>query len=195
MCPELRWVSAPMSRTLLNTCCASALLFCVLFAATAARASEPASHDVTAPSEPGQTVVIEWTGTALPGATGAGSVGSLADESTRVGCPPAGPDDAHAITLTVPAGAYDAANVSADFHIEWDAGEDLAVANSHDLALSVYRDGAAVGSSDGGDPQETVGVTNPEAGAYSVVVCPFTASEPVAYRGKLTLKALEPASC
>lgn len=121
------------------TCCASALLFCVLFLATAARASEPASHDVTVPTEPGQTVVIEWTGMSLPGATGSGSVGSLADEATRVGCPPEGADDAHAIALTVPAGAYDGQDANADFQIEWEAGEDLVLANSRDLALSVSR--------------------------------------------------------
>jgi hypothetical protein len=183
-----------MTRSVLSAG-ASALLFGLLLLATAARASEPASHDVTVPTTPGESVTVEWTGTALPGVTGIGSVGSLVDDSAWVGCPPAGADDAHAITLTVPAGAYEGADVDADFVIEWEGGESLVIANSRDLALSVYRDGATVGNSDGGSPSETVGVTNPEAGAYSVVVCPFTAIEPVAYRGKLTLTARATASC
>jgi hypothetical protein len=184
-----------MSRTLISATF-GALFFGLLLLATAARASDPASSEVALPTEPGQTVVIEWTGTAQPGVTGIGSVGSLADEATRVGCPPAGIDDSHAITLTVPEGIYDTLDVNADFQVEWEAGEDLVLANSRDLALSVYRDTTThVGSADGGAPQETVGVQNPEAGAYTVVVCPFTASEQVAYRGRLTLTALEPAAC
>jgi len=178
---------------LLRTACAAALLVTVVFVVPA-RASDPASQDAAVPAEPGQTVVIEWTGTALPGASGIGSVGSLAAEETRVGCPEAA-DDAHAITLTVPEGTYEGFDVTADFHIEWEEGEDLVAANSRDLALSVYRDGTHIGSSDGGSPQETVGITNPEAGAYNVVVCPFTATEQVAYRGKLTLTATESAAC
>jgi hypothetical protein len=179
---------------LIRTAGAAALLVSVLFLVPATRASEPATSDATIPAEPGQSVVLEWTGTSLPGVSGIGSVGSLAAEETRVGCPEAS-DDAHAITLTVPEGAYQDFDVTADFHIEWEEGEDLAVANSRDLALSVYRDGTHIGSSDGGSPQETVGINNPEAGAYNVVVCPFTATEQVAYRGKLTLTATESAAC
>jgi len=173
-----------MSRTLISAS-AAALLFCVLLLATAARASEPASHDVAVPAEPGQTVVIEWAGTSLPGATGIGSM-----------CLPAGPDDSHAITLTVPEGTYEGFDVAADFQIEWESGEPVGPANTRDLALSVYRDTTTeVGSSDGSSPQETVGVINPEAGAYSVVVCPFIASEPVPYTGRLTLRAVEQQAC
>jgi hypothetical protein len=178
---------------LLRTACAAALLVSVVFVVPA-RASDPVSQDTAVPAEPGQTVVIEWTGTALPGASGIGSVGSLAAEETRVGCPEAA-DDAHAITLMVPEGTYEGFDVTADFHIEWEEGEDLVAANSRDLALSVYRDGTHIGSSDGGSPQETVGITNPLAGAYNVVVCPFTATEQVAYRGKLMLTATESAAC
>ena len=189
------------SRPLVVTVGYSVLFFGVLLAATAARASEPAAQDATVPAKAGETVVIEWTGIAQPGVSGIGSVGSLADEATRVGCPPAGVDDIHAVTLTVPEGTYEQFDVTADFQIEWEPGaglpaEDLTLANSRDLALSVYRDTTThVGSADGGSPQETVGVVNPEAGEYSVVVCPFTASEPVPYRGRLTLKAVEPAAC
>jgi len=46
-----------MSRTLLTTCCASALFFCVLLLGTAARGSEPVSSEATLPTKPGQTVL------------------------------------------------------------------------------------------------------------------------------------------
>jgi len=107
-----------------------------------------------------------------------------------------GPDDAHTINLTVPDGAYDANKVTGTFQIEWDAGEDLVVANTRDVAFSVYQDGVfLVGHSDGGSPSETVGVDNPPAGTYTAIACPFTVAEPTAYRARLTLTALEPASC
>ncbi|MDO6575608.1 hypothetical protein, partial [Staphylococcus pasteuri_A] len=75
-----------------------------------AMASDPASHEVTLPTKAGESVTVEWTGTALPGVSGAGGSGVL----------PA--DDTHAIALTVPSGLYDSATVIADFHIEWAPG-------------------------------------------------------------------------
>ncbi|HUR40145.1 MAG TPA: M36 family metallopeptidase [Verrucomicrobiae bacterium] len=169
---------------------ASALFlgFCSL-----ASASEPASHDVTVPTS--GNLAIEWTGTAQPGAQGAGNSGGLADPAAAVGCQSNGVDDEHVITMTVPAGAYDGRTVTADFQITWGEGEDLVIANGHDLALTVFRDGEQVGTSDGGDPQETVSLVNPEAGEYTVVVCPFTANEPVDYRGTLKMGAADQSAC
>ncbi len=163
-------------------------------------ASDPASHDVALPTQPDEVLVIEWTGTALPGGSGlgsAGSLGSLAGADASIPCPPEGADDAHVVNLTVPAGIYDSISVKADFHVEWEGGspDPSGTVNDPDLVLSVYHDGELVGSSDGGSPQENVGTNNPEAGTYTAVVCPFFASEPTPYRGKLTLTASEPASC
>ena len=160
-------------------------------------ASDPPSHDVAVPTLAGQTVVVEWTGTALPGGSGLGGTGGAADPNTAVPCPPEGADDAHAINLTVPSGLYDAANVAADFHVEWDMGtpDPSGTFTDPDLVLTVYRGTTALGSSDGGSPEENVGVSNPEAGAYKAVVCPFIASEPTPYRGKLTLTFIPPGVC
>ncbi|HEY0972892.1 MAG TPA: M36 family metallopeptidase [Solimonas sp.] len=163
-------------------------------------ASEPASHDVTLPTTPGQTVVLEWTGTALPGVSGIGSLGSLGSlvgASIEIPCLQASADDRHTINLTVPEGAYEAVNVTADFQIEWEPGSEVpgGLATDPDLVLSVYHDSALLGTSDGGSPQEIVGTNNPAAGAYVAIACPFLSTGPTPYRGKLTLTALEPASC
>jgi hypothetical protein len=165
----------------------AALLVSVLFLVPDARASEPASSDLALPTTPGQSVVIEWTGTALPGASGAAS------ECVSGGAP----DDAHTINLTVPEGAYNTVSVTADFHVEWQEGapDPSGSFTDPDLVLSVLQDGTAVGSSDGGSPQENVGLRDPAAGTYTAVVCPFLASQPTAYTGRLTLTAIETQAC
>lgn len=173
-----------------------ALALALSLRAFPAAASEPASHDVTVPTTPGQTVVVEWTGTALPGATGIGTTGAIADPSLEVGCPSPGPDDSHTITFTVPAAGYGTSQVTADFHVEWQQGTTYADAvGDPDLKLSVYLDTTEVGWSDGGTPEENVSLKNPQAGTYSAVVCPFTASQPTPYRGRLTLTAQGANAC
>jgi hypothetical protein len=163
-------------------------------------ASEPASHDVAIPTTPGQTVVVEWTGEALPGVTGQGTWGAFADPSLDVGCVPNGPDDAHAINLAVPEGAYDNISVTADFHIEWEAGASYdavaLTASDPDLKLSVWKTlPFEEGWSDGGAPEENVGLQDPAAGTYNAIVCPFTASKPTPYRARLTLTAVSGKAC
>jgi hypothetical protein len=173
-----------------------------LLCSSPALASEPATHEVAVPS-PGNTVTVEWTGEALPGATaGPGTVNdlgaSLGGAPSVIGCPPTGPDDSHGVTITVPEGFYEAGNsVTADFRIEWEAGESTAgVFTDPDLGFSVYEGTVnLMGYSDGGEPSETVGVTNPAAGTYTAIVCPFTSSEVTPYRGRLTLTTLEPKAC
>lgn len=118
-----------------------------------ALASDPASHDVSLPVTPGSSVVVEWTGSALPGTSGIGSAGSLVD--APIPCLDGGADDSHLINLTVPDGAYDAVNISAEFQVEWEGGEPdpTGTFTDPDLVLAVYRDGELVGYSDGGAPQ------------------------------------------
>ena len=164
--------------------------------ALAAAASDPATHDVAIPPA-GQSVTVEWTGTALPGADGVGSTGNLTtlvgpDET--VGCPPVGPDDAHTINLTgtVP----DGATVQATFHIQW-AGETSygGLVGDPDLKLSVYDGTTLAGDSDGGNPEEEVTLTNPAAGAYKAIVCPFSSSQQTPYTARLTVTSVPPAAC
>lgn len=167
---------------------------CALSCGTAL-ASEPASHDVLVPTTPGETVVVEWTGTALPGVTGIGSTGSLV--GLPLPCPSFGADDSHTINLTVPEGAYDELNVSAEFHIEFEEGTALpgGLFTDPDLALTIYNGATEVGSSDGGTPQENFGLINPEAGSYRAVVCPYFSTQPAPYTGRLTITAQATAEC
>ena len=162
-----------------------------------ALASEPASHDVAVPP-PGQSVTVEWTGTALPGVSGVpGTINLIASGEGApgvIGCPPAGPDDGHTVNIAVPEGFYaDGNQVTADFRVEW---EPAGLVAEPDLAFSVYE-GAInlMGFSDGGEPNETVGVSNPVAGTYTAIVCPFIAPEPTPYRASLTLKSQAPQAC
>ena len=151
-----------------------------------ALASEPASHEVTVPTQDGETVVVEWTGTALPGTSGSGSL-----------CPPQGPDDFHDIILSVPEGTYDAVTVTASFHIEWEPGspDPSGSFTDPDLVLSVVRGLISEGDSDGGSPEENVTLTNPEAGTLRAIACPFAASDATPYSGRLTLTAVGGAAC
>ncbi|MEC9362312.1 MAG: M36 family metallopeptidase [Pseudomonadota bacterium] len=165
------------------------------FVSGVAQAADPASQDVALPVTPGQSVVVEWTGTALPGVSGIGTTGGIVD--APIPCLDGGIEDTHIINLTVPEGAYADLTVTAEFHIEWAEGtpDPVGLFTDPDLVLAVYRDGEMVGYSDGGSPEENVGVNNPEGGSYSIVACPFIASQPTAYSGRLTLTALAPADC
>ncbi|MDP3859824.1 MAG: M36 family metallopeptidase [Stagnimonas sp.] len=154
----------------------------------AASASEPASHDVTLAGTPGETVIVEWEGTANPGATGAGNT-----------CAAAETDDAHAVNLSLPANFYETGSLNADFHIEWaesPAVDPTGTVHDPDLVLAVQDgEGNELGASDGGSPEENVGATNPPAGTLTAIVCPFFASAPTPYKGKLTLTVRGEAMC
>ncbi|MES2684053.1 MAG: GlyGly-CTERM sorting domain-containing protein [Pseudomonadota bacterium] len=134
-------------------------------------ASTPPSNDVMAPTTVGQVVVAEWTGTITAGAAGASN-----------SCPPGPASDSHTINLSVPDGTYDSVNITAAFHIEWDD-------DGQDMVLTVNQGTTAVGSSDGGDPQENVATSNPTSGAFTALSCAFLATANTPYRGKLTLTA------
>jgi len=161
------------------------LVFLALLAAPLAlMASDPASQDVTVSATPESVTVIEWTGTALPGSTGA------ATNSCQMAV-----DDSHDVVLTVPDGTYDAVDVIADFHVEWDAGTATPLATLPDLVLTVYAGATEAGSSDGGAPEENVRLVSPAAGTLTAVVCPYAANSPTSYRGRLTLTTKAVAAC
>ncbi len=165
------------------------------------QASVPASHEITAPTAPGESITLEWTGSSLPGAHGNLSPVNPDDPDpfdllTHACPPPVGLDDGHLIKLTVPQGAYDTVQLNFDFHIEWDEGTAVAAGLSvPDLVLSVYDGLTLLGSSDGASPQEYVGLQDLPSGSYTAVVCPFLAALPTDYRGRLTLSAQGAASC
>ena len=160
-----------MKRFLIPAAAATSLALCALIVV----ASDPESQDVIVPSTPGQVVVVEWTGTVNPGATGAGTNSC----DTGAGAPA---EDVHTINLTAVDGTYDRVNVSAAFHVEWDTA-------GSDMVLSVIKDGTTIGSSDGGEPQENVVSINPQSGEFLAVTCPFAVTTATPYRGRLTLSA------
>lgn len=175
---------------------AAGLLYACALISANALASEPSSHDLTVPTVPGETVVVEWTGTALPGVTGIGSTAGIVDPALALACLPIGLDDAHTINLAVPEGTYDEITVTADFRIEWEDGIDIpGVANTADLVLAVNQGAATLAFSDGGEPSESVGLLNLEAGTYRAIVCPYLATQPTPYRGSLTLTAVGKSEC
>ncbi len=147
-------------------------------------ASEPPSQDVTAPTGAGDTLVVEWVGSAPAGATGA----------VTNSCPE-GTGDSHDIVLALPDGFYDGRSLIADFHIEWPVGTNIGIVTDPDLVLSIYQDGTALGSSDGGSPEENVRVIDPAAGTLTAVVCPYFASGATDYSASLTLQVAGETAC
>lgn len=162
-------------------CTRSLFLLIVLLALTVSpSASTPATSSMTVPTTSGQTVSDSWAGSA---AVGTNPASACAPVSTS-------PVDDHALTLVVAPGTYDAVNAAFTFQINWTpASGDPATS---DLILTVVGpDGQAIDSSDGGNPQETVSVSNLAAGTYHVQVCGFvnTAAQPYSASVQVTTTA------
>ncbi len=135
-------------------------------------ASTPPSGSLAVSSISGDTVTHTWTGTILPGANPTSSCASVPEVLS----------DVHTITIGVPNGLYD--NLAADFtfRITWDDA-------LHDEILTVFGpSGAALGSSDGGAPEEAVMGESLPPGTYKVLACAFAAGVPVNYSGELTVR-------
>ena len=153
----------------------------LLLAAEASLASTPASHAVAVPTVAGQSVSVEWAGTTPAGV----------NPTSACTLPMGGlGEDHHGIELVVPAGAYDAVDVTAEVSIRWEAGSNLVLATVPDLILTVKRAGAELDSSDGGDPSEVVSLSNPAPGVLDAVSCAFLAGGATNYTGRLTLTAV-----
>jgi hypothetical protein len=137
-------------------------------------ASTPATSNIVVPSTSNQTVTVSWTGTIPPLVNGTSDCTNFADTPVS---------DQHLPTITVPAGVYNTVNATFTFNISWDG------ASGNDEVLTVLKpDGTAVGTSDTGNPSETVTGNNLPGGTYKVVACGFIsgpAGQP--YTGKLTI--------
>jgi hypothetical protein len=139
-----------------------------LLVAASAPASTPSASSVTVPTAAGQTVTDTWTGTIPLGANPTSSCAGLEPAS-----------DQHVVTINVPTGVYDTIDAAFKFTITWaDAGQD-------EILTVLDPDGEEVGSSDGGSNVETVTANNLRSGQYKVLACPFLATVPVTYDGKL----------
>src|SRR5690242_13390570 len=137
-------------------------------------ASNPGSSTITVPSAPGQTVVVNWSGSIPPLANGTSDCSKLADTPAV---------DQHVSTITVPTGIYNSLNAKFTFNIKWDTAD-------NDEILTVLRpDGTTLASSDGSIPSETVEANNLTGGAYKIVGCGFVSGpDPQPYTGSLTIQ-------
>jgi uncharacterized repeat protein (TIGR01451 family) len=139
-------------------------------------ASTPPSSDVSVPTTVGQTVTDTWTGSIPAFADAASNCAPFADTAVV---------DQHLVTLSVPAGVYDTLQANFTFNISWvDTGND-------EILTVVGPDGKVVGTSDGGQPSETVRGRNLAAGTYKVIACGFVSGpDPQPYDGKLTIETV-----
>ena len=146
-----------------------------LLAAGASFASTPPSSSLTVPTTAGQTVSSTWTGTINPGVNATSSCSGFETVS-----------DSHEVNITVPDPSY-ATPAIFRFTITWaDAAQD-------EILTVQDPSGGEVGSSDGGSNVEIVVGVNLPGGTYSVLACPFAATVPVAYSGKLEIKTISDA--
>ena len=141
----------------------------VVSASVPSWASDPASQQTAVPVRDGQTRTVEWTGEIPPGVT----EGDCADPTV----------DHHEITLSVPDGLYDAVRVQATFTIAYEGANDVKVTVVKPDGKSVTGDAGFV------DTDESVGLSNPAAGTYDVMVCMYAGALPQSYTGTLELEA------
>ena len=142
----------------------------LLLAASPGLASDPASQQITSPTNPGGTAKIEWTGTIPPG--------------SNQGDHCADPADHHEVKLTVPPGTYNAVRVQATFSATYDGP-------ANDVKFTVVGpDGKQVtGDSGFVDVDESLGLSNLQTGTYDILFCMFAGALPQDYEGELLLEA------
>ena len=131
-----------------------------------------ALDQVTVPTTAGQTVTVTWTGTALPGANPGSDCSGAALSA-----------DVHDVALAVPSGTYSLVSVLATATVTYSGPADLVITIVRPDGSSVSQDSGSFGSA------ESASVSNPSAGTYRIIVCPFVSAAPQAYTGTLTLTA------
>ena len=147
----------------------------IMTTAGVSKASTPATSSVSVPTTVPQTVTDNWSGTIPAGSNPSSNCAPLAGTAQA---------DEHDVTVNVPAGIYDTLQANFTFSISW------ADASNDEILTVIGPNGAVVGSSDGGQPSETVRGTNLSAGTYKVVACAFLSTSAQAYAGKLTIETV-----
>jgi len=151
--------------------------------AGAQQKATPPSQVVDVPSEVGPPQTYTWSGTIPPGSN-----------PVFDGCDGAPGADTESFDIRVPNGAYDRLKVTYKFEITWTP---VTSATANDLKLQVINPAIAddstegqsrtVGSSDGGEPKETVTATNLTPARYDALTCAFANADNQPYTGKLTV--------
>ena len=149
------------------------LVLGVAIAATPSLASTPPSQDATVPTEEGEVETLEWSGSIPPGVNDGDCAGPNVDR--------------HEINLTVPNNAYDDVRVQFTVTVNYDGP-------ANDVKVTLVKPDGSSTTGDAGfvDTDESVGVSNPEAGTYDVVTCMYAGAAPQPYTATLTLEATEP---
>lgn len=152
-----------------------AALAAVVLAVVALAPVSLAQDQVTVPTTVGQTVTVTWEGTVLPGANPSSDCSGTAVSP-----------DVHEVEISVPAGTYDQVAVLATATISYSGNNDL-------IVTVVFPDGRSV-SADSGfvNAPESAAFSNPPAGRYQIIACPFLGATPQPYTGTLTMTASAP---
>src|SRR5881392_3818842 len=170
--------STGLQRRALHATAALAVLFGLVGVGTSS-ASTPPTSSVTVPGAVGQTVTDSWTGSIPPFTNATSNCADFADTAFV---------DQHVVTINVPAGAYNAVQANFTFNISWSG-----TTGNDEILTVVDPDGNVVGSSDTGQPSETVRASNLKAGPYKVVACGFISGPaPQDYNGTLTIQTVAP---
>jgi len=145
---------------------------------------QPERHEITVPSSPGDSLLIEWEGVAPAGAKITGE------------CPQDATTDLHTIVLTVPDGSYDRVDVAAKVTIAWqDDLADLGLPPLQDLILTVWHDGVTIIYRDvmenwrEADSRIEVVLNNPPTGTYAIGVCAGESHVDTPFTGALVMAA------
>src|SRR6266545_1657826 len=162
-----RWRNLMRARRLATG--AAVVVLAVLVPFSVSRAQD----QVTVPTSVGQTVTVSWQGTTLPGA----NTTSDCSGATAIGA------DVHEVDLLVPAGTYDNVAVLATASIAFSGTNDLIVTIVRPDGSSVSGDNGFVGEG------ESVSISNPPAGLYRIITCPFAGTTTQNYSGTLVLAA------
>ena len=145
-------------------------------------ASTPPSHDVTVPSQAGQSVTVSWTGT-IPVA--AMPTSDCNDSVTA---------DDHLVNVALPRKGYARIDATFAFSITWTpsspstaTSDEILTVNGPDAVDEGDTETNEVDSSDGSGTTEKVVATNLGNGSYHVLACGFVNVAPQPYTGTLKI--------
>ncbi|MDQ1697453.1 MAG: hypothetical protein QOJ03_2806 [Frankiaceae bacterium] len=136
-------------------------------------AAAATGSSITVPTSVGKTATTSWTGTIPPGA------------NANSDCSGQQLVDEHKFTVKVPKGTYGLVVANMSVTISWTPA---ATGDTADEILTLMGpDGKTIGSSDGGNPQEQVALTNPKPGTYTALACGFANAAPQGYKGVVAI--------
>jgi hypothetical protein len=160
-------------RAVIALSAAAACIAPALAATAASDAVAATGSSITVPSSPGKHVTSSWNGTIPPGA------------NANSDCSGQQLVDSHEFKVNVPKGVYKTIVAAMTVTITWTPP---GTSDTSDEILTLMGpDGKTIASSDGGNPQEQVVLTNPVPGTYTALACGFANAAPQAYKGVVAI--------